>query len=580
MPMVAFTWLGAAATTQSFVNAGPLALIEPLLDKLDIEAIIDRHLPPDPQLEFSHGQVLRVLLAARLCQPTALVNVADWARKTGADIFANIPADKLNDDRLGRSLDAFFDQRHSILGSATAQALNLTGLSLNRLHFDPTHLLFAGAYESSKPRPDRPEALPFAGDRLLDPAHIGHGYNSDHKMIQVGQLAIVDELGAVPVLAHCLDGNKNGHPAIHETFLLAQRHLPMPKSDVLMVSDRGTCSLEHIARLHRHGYAVLCAAQWQDYRAIYNNNATRLNWQPASFLSIEQQRRRSSDSSLPRDHYELAVLSHEFTDPTNQKKIPARLIFAYSSADERECRERRHKNIAKIQAELEKLQAKLQRGHPQCTTESITGQVVRLLEKKKAARYFTWKFVSLTLEEQDALPAPKPGHRRATHRLVFTFDPSAAQSDEEYDGLSVLVTTAPITSSADLLFTQYKQQNYVELLHHQWKTPLAVSPVFLKSPKRVEALACLMQVALQAYQVLERLYRQSVFDEESRHEKRLTTERMLRIFQVYGLCTERTRVGRVVHTTRLSERQKQILHRLGFPTPAQILSRILEPPPT
>ena len=167
--MAAFTWLGAAATARDVVNAGPLALIEPLLDKLDIEAIIDRHVPPDPQLEFSHGQVLRVLLAARLCQPTALVNVAEWARKTGADIFANVPADKLNDDRLGRSLDAFFEQRHSILGSATVQALNLTGLPLNRLHFDPTNLVFTGAYESSMPRPDWPQDSPFAGDQLSIP---------------------------------------------------------------------------------------------------------------------------------------------------------------------------------------------------------------------------------------------------------------------------------------------------------------------------------------------------------------------------------------------------------------------------
>ena len=119
--MAAFTWRGAA-TAQHVVNAGPLALIHPLLDKLDVEAIIDRHLPPDPQHEYSHGQVLTVLLAARLCQPTALVHVAGWAEKTGADIFANIPADKLNDDRLGRALDAFFDHRHSVLASAAAWA--------------------------------------------------------------------------------------------------------------------------------------------------------------------------------------------------------------------------------------------------------------------------------------------------------------------------------------------------------------------------------------------------------------------------------------------------------------------------
>src|SRR5262249_55094211 len=127
--MVAFTWRGAA-TRQDVVNLGPLALFQPLLQQLDVAAIIDRHVPPDPQLEYSHGEVLSVLLAARLCQPTALVNVAGWAATSGADIFFNIPAEKLNDDRFGRALDAFFEQRHSILGSITAQVLEQTELTL------------------------------------------------------------------------------------------------------------------------------------------------------------------------------------------------------------------------------------------------------------------------------------------------------------------------------------------------------------------------------------------------------------------------------------------------------------------
>jgi transposase len=576
--MDAFTWRGTAIR-HDVVNAGPLALIEPLLDKLDIEKIIDRHLPPDPQLEYSHGQVLRLLIAARLCQPTALVNIAAWAQKTGADIFANIPADKLNDDRFGRALDAFFEQRHSILGSVTVQALSVTGLSLNRLHFDTTDLVFTGAYETSTARPDLPQTIPLIGDKQLGPAHICHGYTSDRKMIQAGQLAVVDDLGAIPVMGHCLAGNHYGHPGIRETFALANQHLPMPNNDVLMVSDRGTCSVEHIARLHRHGYAALCAAQWKDYRTIYLANAKTLNWQMSTFLSIEQERRRKVKSRLPHDQYEIAVLKHVFIDPTNKDKIPGRLIFVRSSADKRECGERREKTIAKTRVKLEELQAKLLRGHAHCSAESIGRQVVALLGKKQIASYFTWSMVPLTTEEQSALPAPKAGHRRATHRLEFTIDTSSAKADEEYDGLSVLVTTAPTTQSCDMLFCEYKQQNYVEMLHHQSKSPLAVSPIFLKTPSRVEALVCLLQLALQAYQVLERLYRQKVLDEESQAEKRLTTERMLRIFAVYGLCIERTKVGRVVHTTRLSERQKEILHRLGFPTPAETLSRILAPPP-
>jgi len=576
--MAAFTWRGPAAVPQDVLNFGPLALVQPLIDQLDLEAIIDRHLPPDPQQEFSHGQVLRLLLLARLCHPTALVNVAQWAAQTGADILSNIPADKLNDDRLGRALDAFFDHRHSILGSVTAQALQVTGLALDRLHFDPTHLVLCGAYEAAQPRPPTLPGQPLIGDAQLPPANICHGYNANTKMIQAGQLAIVDHLGAVPVLAHALDGNRNGHPAIRETFDLASHYLNLP-DNVLFISDRGTCSVEHIARLQRHGYQALCAAQWQDYRAIYAAHADQLQWQQASFLSVEQQRRRRTNSTLPRDHYDIAVLRHTLTDPTDRRPIPARLIFVHSTVDERECRQRRQANIGKIQTGLQQLQAKVQRGHPQCTTASILTQIGRLLGRRAAARYFTCRLVPLTAEEQAALPPPQRGHCRPTQRLEFHYDPTAAQADERYDGLAVLVTTAAIEYSADQLFTMYKEQNYVEMLHHQWKTPLAVSPVFLKSPRRVEALVCLLQIALQAYQVLERLYRQRVPTEAPPQEQRMTTEQLLRAFQVYGLLVHATRWGRVVQPTRLSNRQRHILDHLHFPTPAQTLDRLLLPEP-
>jgi hypothetical protein len=102
---MARAWLGPTVEDQTRAF-GPLALIAPLLQRLDLAALIDRLLPPDPQLVYSHGRVLSLLLAARLCQPTALVNVPTWARDTGADLLWDIPAHSLNDDRLGRALDA------------------------------------------------------------------------------------------------------------------------------------------------------------------------------------------------------------------------------------------------------------------------------------------------------------------------------------------------------------------------------------------------------------------------------------------------------------------------------------------
>ncbi len=384
-----FTWHGAVRT-EEVVNLGPLALLDPLLERMQVADIIDRHLPPDPQLEFSHGQVLSLLLAARLSSPTALVNVPAWAEKTGADILWNIPADKLNDDRLGRALDAFFTERHSILACVAEQVLRTANVPRDCLHFDPTHLLFYGAYDSSQPRPNNLPLPPETPSADFPPAHITYGYGaSDVKLVQAGVTAVVDEHGALPVFSHLLDGNRNGHPAMQQQFELLQHYLPP----------------------------------------------------------------------------------------------------------------------------------------------------------------------------------------------VYHFDAATAEADAVYDGYSALVTTAPCSRSADVLFTQFKQQNYLELLHHQWKTPLAVRPVFLKSPQRVEALFCLLQLALTAYQLLERLYRQKVSADDPVTEQRMTTESLLRQFRVYGLIVRRSPVGRVVYATRLTSRQRHILGKLGFATPARILTRKLRPPP-
>jgi len=573
---MAQAWHGPTLTDDTR-HLGPLALIAPLLQQLDVAAIIDRHLPPDPQLVFSHGHILSLLLAARLCQPTALINVPAWAADTGADLLWDLPAESLNDDRLGRALDAFFTQRHSILTAVAAQALHLADLPRDRLHFDPTHLLFYGAYETSQPRPS-PLSWPPAAGADVPPAHLTHGYGDDAKLLQVGVTSVVDELGAVPLLSQCLDGNANGHTAIRQQsdWLRAAGLL---RPGTLLISDRGTCSVEHLARLHRHGCPVLCSAPWEDYRELYDTHTARLHWQRASYLSLEQQRRRQTGSALPQESYDLAVVRHTLTDPQTGEAIPCRVVFVYSSADAAVCRQTRERDIVRLRQGLEEVAATVARGHPQTTQASIARRVTRLFGNRAAARFFHWEMVPLTVEEQAALPPPGRGCCRPRYRFRYAFDEAAAATAARYDGLAALVTTAPREQSGDSLFTQYKQQNYVELGHHQWKTPLAVRPVFLKSPRRVEALVCLLSVALTAYQLLERFYRQSVPAAAEAAEWHRTTESLVRLFRGYGLIERQTRLGRVVHATRLTAEQARVLRQLHFPTPAQLLAQVLVPLP-
>ena len=84
--------LGQATAVEMAVrNLGPWPLYQPLLDELDLLSLFDQHLPQAPQQEYSHGQVLQLLLHARLSHPQALVNVERWAEESGAATMIRSP---------------------------------------------------------------------------------------------------------------------------------------------------------------------------------------------------------------------------------------------------------------------------------------------------------------------------------------------------------------------------------------------------------------------------------------------------------------------------------------------------------
>lgn len=580
---MAFTWYGNQ-TGDEGCNLGSLAVVWPLLERMNVAGIIDRHLPADPQAEFSHGTILSLLVAARLYSPLALSNVAEWAGEAGADILWDMPPEKINDDRLGRSLEKFFDQRHSILASFAMQVAQDFGVSLEELHYDPTHILFHGTYAGSQPRPAlQREDGTVRSDGQLPPAHITTGRRmmdapSDALMIHAGLCVAVDEFGGLPIFGHTVGGNHNGHTAMAEQYALLRKYLPLER--LLMISDRGTFSVGHLARLQADGFFALCSAPWNDYQTLFDTHYARLQWKQANYLSIEQKRRRVTNSSLPLEHYELAVLRHQLTDRDSGKTVPCRVIFVFSTADQKVARKARQKTVAQIQQGLEKLAQSVAEGRRNTDPVSVARRVNKLFGKKSAAKYFHCQMVPLGAAERSNLPAAKRGCRSPQHRLEFTYDAEAAKRDELYDGISVLVTTVPPSqASTDVLFTKFKEQNHCELANHQWKTPLAVHPIFLKSPCRVEALVFLMMIALTAYYLLQRMYRQTVPAGASVKQRCTTTETILRAFSKYTLNLQRSRYGRIVYPTRLSARQREILVQLGFPTPAQILYRRLARPP-
>ena len=570
---MALTWYGNQSSAEG-CNFGALAMLWPLLERMQVAKIINQHLPADPQAEFDHGRVLSLLIAARLYSPVALMNVADWSADSGADILWGIPVEKLNDDRLGRSVAAFFSQRHSVLASMALHVSREFGVPLSELHYDPTHLLLHGAYEGSEARGALQVGEEVRSDARLPAAHITQGRRMADapegvQLLHAGLCTVVDEWGPLPIFGHTVSGNENGHTAVAEQLALLRKHLRPP--ELTMISDRGTFSIGHLLRLEDEGYHAIVAAPWDEFRPLFDQERCRLKWKQASYLSIEQQRRRRQ-GNLPREHYELAVVRHTLADDKSGRTLPCRVIFVFSTADQKVARKNREKSVAKLRAGLEQIERSVENGRRNTDPTSIARRVAKLFGERQAAEYFRYEMIPLSKKELAQLPRPGRGGRRPEYRFEFTYDAKAAERDAAYDGYSALVTTSPREQSADLVFTKYKQQGYSELANHEFKTPLAVHPVFLKSPERVEALVFLMIIALTAYFLLQRMYRQTVPADASPRERRTTTQTLLAAFSSYMLIVHHTHLGREVQPTRLRPRQREILQRLGFPTPARILS--------
>lgn len=567
---------------------GSLAVIIPLLERMGVKRIVDAHLPIDPQAEFSIGSILSLLVAARMYSPVALSNVAEWATDSGADIAWGIPSDKLNDDRLGRALDRFFEQRHSILSSIALHVSQEFGVPLREVHYDPTHILFTGTYASAVARQgvvvdaNEEEDETILSDGLLEPAHITKGRVMDgapkgSKMIHAGLCVQVDEYGPLPIYGHTIDGNQNGRRAVHEQFELLRKHLP--SLTLTMISDRGTFSVGHLLRLKDGGCNAICSAPWGMFKELFDQNLSSLQWKRATYLSIEQQRRRTAHSELPQEEYQLATVRQTLTDADTGREIACRVIFAHSTADEKVIRQQRQKQIDRLAAEFTKFQAGVTAGRPRTDEASVSRRVIKALGSADAAKYFTYTMVALTSAEQKLLPPPTRGCQTPKHRFEFTFDEPQQRTDEAHDGYNAIVTTAS-ASSADALYTRYKQQNYSEQVNSVFKGPLAVRPVFLHTPQRVEALVHLMMIALTLHYLIQRTYRSNLPADATVKERRTTTLTLLKAFRSYALLIQSTRFDQIISPTRLTKRQREILQLLDVPTPAQFLSRLLPRPQT
>src|SRR4051794_6374975 len=173
---------------------GSLPLIADYARRLQIERIINQQCPSRGNAHLTHGQVALAIIANRLTQPRALYRLLSWAKKWAVEETLWVAAERLNDDRLGRCLDALAPVREVVQGAVALAAVREFALDLSQLHWDLTSVTLCGQYLQEELDPKEPH-----------PAY-GFGGEEGRKQLRVGELVTHD--GGVPVWQRPYDGNQ------------------------------------------------------------------------------------------------------------------------------------------------------------------------------------------------------------------------------------------------------------------------------------------------------------------------------------------------------------------------------------
>lgn len=460
---------------------GSLPLVAHFARRLQIEQLVDQQCPSRGNAHLTHGQVVLALLANRLTQPKALYHLLEWVRGWAVAETLGFPAEKLNDDRIARCLDALAPRIDAIQGAVLVQAVKEFDLDLRQLHWDLTSVVLDGEFDPAT----APETAPTGHAPYPQPAY-GYGGVSDQKQLRVGELVASD--GSVPVFHRAFDGNRADVGTVVAVMEAVRQHVPLP--DCAVIGDTKLLSEDVLWKLRAQHLHFLAPAPHTKELEREFLSLPEDGWEVLDYCSQEQAKKPPA----ARTQYLGQAVVWRCRHPKTGEEQTFRRLYVLSSEERDTCRKARNRRLAQAAAELNDLLGKAGKGRLK-TREAVQQRAAKILEKRKVAGLLT---TSVDLVQ-------------GTPELQWDFAAAAIQAAERLDGYYVLLTSLP-PEQADpsSLLRRWKQEWLVERRFHDWKGPLKVRPVFVTTPKRMAAFVLVLHLALMLFCLLEREARRAL----------------------------------------------------------------------
>lgn len=445
------------------------------------------------QAEVDHAEAIVVLVHNVVLSPGPLYRIGEWAAPLESHVLGLTPAQKaaINDDRVGRALDALASERgRNIFFRLALRLIKQFNLDTSRIHSDTTTLTLSGRYEGSQASP-----------------RITYGKNKDHrpdlKQLVFGLNVTAD--GAVPISHQIYSGNRTDD-TVHRSNTEELRQL-LGRDDFIYVADCKLCTFDNLQAIRGYGgdfVTVLPRSRKEDarFRTSLRLRETPPRWK--TILKVPNARRKTE----PPDIYSSCAGPAKTDDDF-------RLVWIRSSQKALLDAQIREDNLRRAEVDLAELGRGLNRRH--LKKKRQVREKIRAILKK----YRVEDWLEATLHQYDEVSTRhlSRGRPRADAALLEIRTPKlrlqvkrladVLKRQAHTDGVFPLVTSL-MRESKKRLLQIYKYQAYIEKRFSQIKTEHEIAPAYLKKPQRVAGLIHAYFIALALTGLIERQVRKGM----------------------------------------------------------------------
>jgi transposase len=444
-------------------HLGALPVLYALLETLQVRQIINRHCPT--LAEVDHGTVGLVLILNRLMAPRPLYQVADWIARTVLIQVLGIPAEKFNDDRLARSLDAISQHTRDIWQDVVHQALVRAEIDLSVIFYDLTAFVVHGNYANSQY------------------ADFGFAHNTPMGKRKIKESLNVSADGGIPAEYGLWSGRTADQATVQENMArlchLLRQH-GWATNEVILIGDRANLNDELALAYDDHGLRYL--AGLQPNKTVHRELVTAAPTRQFYAHPLTEQRGQGGywgvSCQVPFEH--------------KGRRVTHRGLVVLSGPMRTAQRKSRASQFKVLRQELRQVQTKIGRPY----YRSVAAVQQRANTRLKNSPVGKLMQAEAYLDEQDQIC------------LRWWIDRDDLCQVMERDGRYLLVTNDWMLSPQCIL-DLYRQKDGVERRFKVSKSQLKVSPIYLHKDNRIEAMLLINMLALFAYSLLERQVRQS-----------------------------------------------------------------------